>query len=136
MWFRRQSRRGARVVGFDVVFASSIENSQIRFGDDTVGDKLRGFDRDYLRALAARRTSWQDRPRRDREPHPIDTPDSRAEARRRGSRQSASLNVHTDIDDVVRRAPLIFSDQEGFIPSMALELASRALRSRAEDRLR
>src|SRR5580658_7926113 len=44
---------GARVVGFDVVFASSIEESQIRFGDDTVGAKLRGFDRDYLRALAS-----------------------------------------------------------------------------------
>src|SRR6516162_4035996 len=39
---------GARVVGFDVVFASSIEDSQIRFGEDTVGDRLRGFDRDYL----------------------------------------------------------------------------------------
>jgi adenylate cyclase len=43
---------GARVVGFDVVFASSLEESQIRFGDDTLRAKLRGFDRDYLRALA------------------------------------------------------------------------------------
>jgi hypothetical protein len=43
---------GARVVGFDVVFASSLEESQVRFGDDTLGAKLRGFDRDYLRALA------------------------------------------------------------------------------------
>src|SRR5271169_4691077 len=34
---------GARVVGFDVVFASSIEEAQIQCGDDTLGAKLRGF---------------------------------------------------------------------------------------------
>ena len=37
-----------------------------------------------------------------------------------------SLNVYTDVDDVVRRAPLDFSADEGSVPSMALELASRA----------
>ena len=49
----RGDRGGARVVGFDAVFASSIEDSQIRFGADALVAKLRGFDRDYLRALAS-----------------------------------------------------------------------------------
>ena len=43
---------GSKVVGFDVVFATSIEQSAVPFGDDTLGARLRGFDRDYLRALA------------------------------------------------------------------------------------
>src|SRR5271170_5509323 len=43
---------GARVVGFDVVFPTSIEESQISFGGDTIGDRMRGFDRDFLRALS------------------------------------------------------------------------------------
>jgi adenylate cyclase len=37
------------------------------------------------------------------------------------------LNVHSDPDDVVRRVPLTFPGKEKPIPSMALELASRAL---------
>jgi hypothetical protein len=37
------------------------------------------------------------------------------------------LNVHTDVDDVICRAPLVFSTQEGFVPSLALELASHAM---------
>jgi hypothetical protein len=43
---------GARVIGFDVVFAASIEESGIPFGNETLGGRLRGFDRDFLRALA------------------------------------------------------------------------------------
>ena len=43
---------GATVVGFDVVFPTSIEQSGLPFGDATLGAHLRGFDRDYLRALA------------------------------------------------------------------------------------
>ena len=43
---------GAKVVGFDVVFAASLEESEIPFGDATLGDKTRGFDREFLRALA------------------------------------------------------------------------------------
>ena len=43
---------GAKVVGFDVVFPTSIEQSAVPFGDETLGARLRGFDRDYLRALA------------------------------------------------------------------------------------
>jgi CHASE2 domain-containing sensor protein len=43
---------GAKVIGFDVVFPTSIEQSALPFGDETLGARLRGFDRDYLRALA------------------------------------------------------------------------------------
>ena len=38
-----------------------------------------------------------------------------------------ALNVVTDPDDVVRRVPLTFRDDEKPVPSMALELAARAL---------
>jgi adenylate cyclase len=42
---------GATVVGFDIIFPTSIEQSAVPFGDETLGARLRGFDRDYLRAL-------------------------------------------------------------------------------------
>ena len=43
---------GARVVGFDIVFPTSIEQSAVPFGQQTLGARVRGFDRDYLRARA------------------------------------------------------------------------------------
>ena len=43
---------GAKVVGFDIIFPTSIEQSDMPFGDETLGARVRGFDRDYLRALA------------------------------------------------------------------------------------
>ena len=43
---------GAKVVGFDIVFPTSIEQSAVPFGDETLGARVHGFDRDYLRALA------------------------------------------------------------------------------------
>src|SRR5262245_43686974 len=43
---------GAKVVGFDIVFPISIEQSEVPFGNETLGEKVRGFDRDFLRALA------------------------------------------------------------------------------------
>ncbi|MFZ0600873.1 MAG: CHASE2 domain-containing protein, partial [Roseiarcus sp.] len=118
---------GARVVGFDVVFASSIEDSQIRFGGDTVGDKLRGFDRDYLRALAGggRAGKIVLGETENRNESILPTVGQRLAVGGRANLRP--LNVHTDIDDVVRRAPLMFSTHEGFVPSMALELATRAL---------
>src|SRR3954451_10907804 len=42
---------GAKVVGMDLVIENSIEQSEIPFGEGTLGDKVRGFDRDFLRAL-------------------------------------------------------------------------------------
>ena len=127
MWFRRAIEGGARVVGFDVVFASSIEDLQIRFGDDTVGDKLRGFDRDYLRALAGggRAGKIVIGETESRNEPTLPTVGQRLAVGGRANLRP--LNVHTDLDDVVRRAPLMFSTHEGFIPSMALELATRAL---------
>jgi class 3 adenylate cyclase/CHASE2 domain-containing sensor protein len=117
---------GARVVGFDVVFASSLEESQIRFGDDTLGAKLRGFDRDYLRALAsggrAGKIVLGETVSGGQSIQP--TPGQRLAVGGRANLRS--LNVHTDLDDVVRRVPLAFSTGEGAAPSMALELAARA----------
>ena len=43
---------GAKVAGFDVVIPISIEQSEIPFGEGMLGEKVRGFDRDFLRALA------------------------------------------------------------------------------------
>ena len=43
---------GARVAGFDVVIPNSLEQSEIPFGDGMLGEKVRGFDRDFLRSLA------------------------------------------------------------------------------------
>lgn len=43
---------GASVVGFDLVFSTSIEQSAAPFGAETLGARVRGFDREYLRALA------------------------------------------------------------------------------------
>src|SRR3954469_16958832 len=42
---------GAKVIGFDVIFKSSIEQSEIPFGDTSFGSRIRGFARDYLIAL-------------------------------------------------------------------------------------
>ena len=46
---------GAKVVGFDIVFANSLEESTIRYTDGELGARLNGFDRDYLRVLASAR---------------------------------------------------------------------------------
>src|SRR4029078_8128860 len=42
----------AQVVGFDIAFPTSIEQSEVPFGDETLCARVRGLDRDYLRALA------------------------------------------------------------------------------------
>ena len=110
-----------------MVFASSIEDLQIRFGDGTVGDKLRGFDRDYLRALAGGGRAGKIVLGETESRTELILPTVGQRLAVGGRANLRPLNVDTDIDDVVRRAPLIFSTQEGFIPSMALELASRAL---------
>src|SRR4051812_8657733 len=41
----------AKVVGFDVIFPTSMELSDISVGEETLGARMRGFDRDFLRAL-------------------------------------------------------------------------------------
>jgi adenylate cyclase len=122
---------GAKVVGFDIVIPTSIEQSEIPFGEGMLGDKVRGFDRDFLRALATAAGSGKvvlgevlggDRP---------------SQGQRIAVRQQQNirpLNTFTDGDDIVRRVPLTFTVNGAPLPSMALELASRALNAPPEFR--
>ncbi|MBW5438848.1 adenylate/guanylate cyclase domain-containing protein [Bradyrhizobium canariense] len=121
---------GARAIGFDVIFPSSIEQSEIPFGDASLGTRLKGFDRDYLIALRKLSDSGklvlgeilsndhQERP--DRAQQLVVRNNIRA------------LNVHTDTDDVIRRMPLSFSIDGKPVPAMAVELAARALAVKPE----
>ena len=119
---------GAEVVGFDLVFSTLLEQSTAPFGTETLGARVRGFDRDFLRALAlgARagkvvlgQVQHQDRPL-------LPSPGQRAAVG--FGRNIRPLNVHTDPDDVVRRVPLSFVVDGEEVPSMAAELARRGLR--------
>ena len=56
---------GARVAGFDIVFANSIEQSELPFGDASLGSRMRGFDRPFLLSLQAGILRRQGRARRD-----------------------------------------------------------------------
>jgi adenylate cyclase len=116
---------GAKVVGFDIVLPTSIEQSELPFGDDLLGARMHGFDRPFLRSLAVGsaagkvvlgevlRGGGADQP----------SPGQRIAVGRQ--KNIRSLNVPPD---VVRRVPLMFDAGDGKkIPSMALELASRAL---------
>jgi class 3 adenylate cyclase/CHASE2 domain-containing sensor protein len=122
---------GARVVAFDIIFPTSIEQSAVPFGDGTLGGQVRGFDRDYLRALAlgARagkvvlgQVQHQDRPL-------LPSPGQRAAVG--FGRNIRALNVHSDPDDVIRRVPLSFETDGENVPSMAAELAGRASEHRS-----
>ena len=116
---------GARVVGFDLVFQNSIEQSEIPFGDGKFGDKVRGFDRDFLRALAAGSSAGKVvLGEMLRGNQPVRPSDGQRIVVRQNIRP---LNVYTDKDDVVRRVPLTFLVDGKTVPGMALELASRAL---------
>ncbi len=118
---------GAKVVGFDIMFPTSIEQSAVPFGDETLGARVRGFDRDYLRALAlgARagkvvlgQVQHSDQPI-------LPSPGQRAAVGQ--GRNIRALNVHSDRDDVIRRLPLSFMVDGERVPSMAMELAMRAM---------
>ena len=118
---------GAKVVGFDIVFPTSIEQSEIPFGDGTLGGRLRGFDRDFLRALAlgahAGKVVLGEAQHRD---FPIMPAPGQRIAVGQGD-NIRSLNVYNDPDDVVRRIPLSVVIDGTPQPSMAVELAARAL---------
>jgi adenylate cyclase len=118
---------GAKVVGFDVVYPISIEQSEIPFGDTTVGEKLRGFDRDFLRALAiAAHDSRVVLGQVQLGDHPIvPAPGQRIAVGQQ--RNIRAINAYTDSDNVVRRLPLSFTVDSAPVPSMAVELAARAL---------
>jgi adenylate cyclase len=121
---------GAKVVGFDIIFPASIEQSEIPFGDAPLGARMKGFDRDFL--IALRQTSdagklvlgWT---------LSNDHPDVPYHAQQLAVRNNIrALNVHTDTDDVIRRMPLSFAIDGKPVPAMAVELASRALGAKPE----
>lgn len=123
---------GAKVVGFDIVFEKSIEQSEIPFGGGPFGEKVRGFDRDFLRALAAASSGGKvvlgEVLRGEQPIRP--SPGQRIAVRQQQNLRP--LNVFTDGDDIVRRVPLTFTVDGNPVPSMALELASRALNTKPE----
>ena len=125
---------GAKVVGLDIVFPTSIEQSEIPFGDGMLGERVRGFDRDFLRALAAGSSAGKvvlgEVLRGDRPIRP--SPGQRIAVRQQ--QNVRALNVYTDSDDVIRRLPLTFAADGNSAPSMAVELASRALNARPESK--
>jgi class 3 adenylate cyclase/CHASE2 domain-containing sensor protein len=120
---------GAKVVGFDVIYPVSIEQSELPFGDETLGARLRGFDRDFLRALAlaARDDKIVLGEIQHRDQPILPSPGQRAAVG--FQRNIRALNVYNDRDDVVRRVPLYFVVDGKPTPSMAVELAARALNS-------
>jgi adenylate cyclase/guanylate cyclase len=117
---------GAEVIGFDVVFPDSIEQSEIPFTEGTLGDKVRGFDRDFLRALRAASAAGKIVLGEVMGAQPI-VPAPGQQIAVRGAANLRPLNIYMDRDDVARRIPLTFSRKNGAVPAMALELASRAL---------
>ena len=117
---------GAKVAGFDLVMSTSIEQSEIPFGDDILGAKLRGFDRPFLRALAAGAAGAKVVLGEVLRDDGVIGPTAGQRIAVRQQRNIRPLNVRTDPDDIVRRVPLTFPGKEGPISSMALELASRA----------
>src|SRR6516225_193635 len=118
---------GAKAIGFDIVFPTSIEQSEIPFGDGMLGARLRGFDRDFLRALALGAHEGKlvlgEAQHRD---FPIMPSPGQRIAVGQGA-NIRSLNVYNDPDDVVRRIPLSVIVEGEMQPSMAVELAARAL---------
>lgn len=117
---------GAKVVGFDIIFPTSIEQSEVPFGGETLGLRLRGFDRGYLRALAlGARAGKLVLGEVQHQDHPVlPSPGQRA-AVGHGANIRA-LNVYSDPDGVVRRIPLAFTVDGARVPAMAAELAARA----------
>ena len=118
---------GAKVVGFDIVFPALIEQSEIPFDGEMLGARLRGFDRNFLRALAigarAEKVVLGEVLQRDRPIGP--SPAQRIAVGR--NRNVRALNTYSDPDYVVRRLPLALPAEKRREPSMAVELASRAL---------
>ncbi len=118
---------GAKVVGFDVIFPTSIERSEIPFGDETLGARVRGFDRDFLRAL---RGAANDNKIVLGMVQHSGEPVAPSEGQRLavfGQRNIRALNYYNDRDDVVRRIPLTSVLGGVAQPSIAVELAARSL---------
>jgi class 3 adenylate cyclase len=91
-----------------------------------LGAKLRGFDRPFLRALATGAAGSKVVLGEVLRDDGVIGPTAGQRIAVRQQQNIRPLNVHTDPDDIVRRVPLTFAGKEGPVPSMALELASRA----------
>jgi adenylate cyclase len=118
---------GAKVVGFDLVFPTSLEQSEIKIGDTTLGERARGLDRDFLRALSRAAASGQIVLGEAQHGNQPITPSPGQRIAVGHQRNIRTLNVYTDPDDVVRRVPLTVVVGGVRTSSMSLELASRAL---------
>ena len=118
---------GAKVVGFDIIFPTSIEQSELPFGGDLLGARMRGFDRPFLRSLAVASSVGKvvlgEVLDNDRSIRP--SPGQQIAVGRQ--KNIRPLNIYTDTDEVVRKVPLTFPGDGKPVLSMALELASRAL---------
>jgi adenylate cyclase len=117
---------GAKVAGFDVVFADSIELSEIPFGDASLGSRMRGFDRPFLLSLRAGASAGKvvlGEILRDQGSLGPSAGQRIAVGQQKNIRP---LNIYSDPDEVVRRVPLTFLGVGAQVPSMALELAARA----------
>jgi adenylate cyclase/guanylate cyclase len=112
-------------VGFDIVLPTSLEQSAMPFGEETLGARVRGFDRDFLRALATgARTGKVVLGQVQHHQSPV-LPAAGQRAAVLHGRNIRPLNVHTDPDDIIRRVPLSFEVDGARVPSMAAELAAR-----------
>ena len=118
---------GVKVVGFDVIFPTTIEDSEISFDKETIGERMRGFDRDFLRALSAGASEGKVVLGAIRTGNDLILPAAGQRAVVDQMRNIRFLNVYSDWDGVVRRVPLIVSVNGHPAPAMSLELASRAL---------
>src|SRR6202011_951682 len=85
--------------------------------------------RPFLRALAAGAASGKVVLGEALRPDGANQPADGQRIAVRGFANIRPLNIVSDPDDVVRRVPLTFGTKEKPLPSMALELASRALGS-------
>ena len=118
---------GAKAVGFDLVFPTTIEDSEISFGNETIGERMRGFDRDFLRALASGASAGKIVLGEIQTGDDLILPAAGQRVAVGQMRNIRSLNVYSDADGVVRRVPLMLPVSGGLAPSMSLELAARAL---------
>jgi len=105
---------GAKAIGFDVIYSTSIEGS------------IRGYERDWL--LALRRGARDGRIVLGKVQHQAEPILPHVGALRIvGEDNVRSLHALQDGDGIIRRMPLMFSRPDGGSePSMALELVQRA----------
>ena len=105
---------GAKAVGFDIVFPTSIEQSEIPFGDDLLGSRMRGFDRAFLRSLATGASAGKvvlgEVLSGGRSILP--SPGQRIAVGQQ--KNIRPLNIYSDPDDVVRRVPLTLPGDGSF----------------------